>query len=144
MAKASFLFTTSAVHLPPAPPTPKGEGEEGEEAEAAAEVAPVAEREPKRVLECLQRSLKIADACKVSSLSSLSLPHHLLTFSSPLTCPSPQVNAMHIPLFVEALDTYLLHYAAASPAITSAYISSLMQLIAQQLLEDGSTQVTAT
>ena len=121
VAKASFLFTTSAVHAPP-PPTPKEEGgdegdagkEEGDAEGAATAVAVVAEREPKRVLECLQRSLKIADACKV--------------------------NAMHIPLFVEALDAYLLHYAASSPAITAAYISSLMQLIAQQLLEDGSAQ----
>jgi len=117
VAKASFLFAASAAHRAAAPTAPDVSDADGETVEAAAVggggdatlVGPAAEREPRRVLECLQRSLKIADACKV--------------------------NSMHIPLFVEALDCYLLHFAAASPAITPAYIASLIQLIAQQLIE---------
>ena len=72
----------------------------------------------KRALECLQRALKIADACKATG--------------------------MHVPLFVECLDTYLLHYAASSPAITPKYITSLLQLIGQQLAEaDGASEAMA-
>lgn len=53
-----------------------------------------------------QRALKIADACKTS--------------------------ANHLPLFVEILDAYVLHYGAGNEAIVPKYISSLMQLIEQQ------------
>ena len=56
----------------------------------------------KRVLECLQRSLKIADACKVSN--------------------------MHTALFVEVLEGYLWHYTQANELVTATYITSLMQL----------------
>ena len=45
-------------------------------------------KDGRRVLECLQRALKIADACKVSN--------------------------MHTVLFVEILDSYLFHFAQAS------------------------------
>jgi len=69
-------------------------------------------REPKRVLECLQRALKIADSCKVSS--------------------------MHTPLFVEILEVYLLHYHARCEAVLPSYLSSLMQLIEQQLGDEPS------
>jgi vacuolar protein sorting-associated protein 35 len=118
VCKASFLFSTSACHAAATPaaaaaePDVSAEGDGGGEGAAAssgAAAGTVAEREPKRVLECLQRALKIADACKATGL--------------------------HVPLFVECLSTYLLHYAAASPAITPKYITSLLQLIAQQLAE---------
>ena len=44
---------------------------------------------------------------------------------------------MHTPLFVEALDVYLLHFAHRCPAVTPTFISSLIQLIEQQLAEEG-------
>ena len=62
-----------------------------------------------RVLECLQRALKIADGCKRSG--------------------------MHAPLFVEILDAYLWHYEQGNDLVTLAYISSLMQLIDQHVAE---------
>jgi len=64
-------------------------------------------RDGKRALECLQRALKIADACKVSN--------------------------MHTVLFIEILDMYLFHFAQENELITSAYVNSLLQLIEQQL-----------
>lgn len=107
-------------------------------------------RDGKRVLECLQRALKIADACKVSN--------------------------QHTVLFVEILDAYLFHFSQAhfpappllsnafpsrlSPLlpprdlnrphspfcqgnelVTAGYINSLMQLIERQLLE-ANTEAT--
>jgi len=71
-------------------------------------------RNPKRVLECLQRALKIADACKVS-------------------------NA-HTPLFVEILEAYLWHYNQRNELVTTAYLTSLMQLIDQHLAEESGTE----
>ena len=56
---------------------------------------------PKRVLECLQRSLKIADACKVSG--------------------------MHTQLFVEILDVYLWHFEHENELVTATYMNSLVQ-----------------
>ena len=50
-------------------------------------------RNAKRVLECLQRSLKIADACKMSD--------------------------QHTALFVEMLDVYLWHFEQARAPRTS-------------------------
>ena len=132
IARASFLFCTSAIHAPPKPEAADDgaagddddkaataeEEEEGGSGGAAETVsAAAAARQPKRVLECLQRSLKISDACKA--------------------------NSLHIPLFVEALDTYLLHFSAACPAITSTYVTSLMQLIAQQLAESADAEGAA-
>ena len=115
VCKASFLFATSACHASP-PAAPEDGGEEGAVTGGGGELCSSAQdREPKRVLECLQRALKIADACKATG--------------------------MHVPLFVECLDTYLLHYAASSPAITPKYITSLLQLIGQQLAEaDGASE----
>ena len=87
VCKASFLFATSACHASP-PAAPEDGGEEGAVTGGGGELCSSAQdREPKRVLECLQRALKIADACKATG--------------------------MHVPLFVECLDTYLLHYAAS-------------------------------
>lgn len=48
-----------------------------------------------------------------------------------------QVASLHTPLFVEALDMYLLHFHYRCPAVTPTYITSLMQLIEQQLLEES-------
>lgn len=111
VAKASFLFSVSAVHAPQKAPAADGDAAAADDAAGTSDAdAAVSGREPKRVLECLQRSLKIADACKVAS--------------------------MHTPLFVETLDMYLVHFAHRCAAITPGYISSLIQLIEQQFSED--------
>eukprot|EP00937_MAST-01D_sp_MAST-1D-sp2_P003658 g3658.t1 len=57
----------------------------------------------RRVLECLQRSLKIADVCMTSS--------------------------MHVHLFVEILNQYLYYFERGNPSITPNYISGLIALI---------------
>lgn len=67
-------------------------------------------RDGKRVLECLQRSLKIADACKVSN--------------------------MHTVLFVEILDSYLYHFSQGNELVTADYVNKLLELIEQQLAGD--------
>ena len=64
-------------------------------------------RNGKRVLECLQRSLKIADACKAS-------------------------NA-HVGLFVEVLDAYLYQFEQENEHVTAGFINSLAQLIEREL-----------
>jgi len=61
-------------------------------------------RNPQRVLECLQRGLKIADACSMTSSSN-------------------------IRLFVEILDYYVYYYEIGNPAITDKYVSGLIALI---------------
>jgi len=104
VGKASLLFAAFKPATDVVASTEEGGGEE----EAGGDKG-VQGREPKRVLECLQKALKIADACKVSS--------------------------MHTPLFVEVLDIYLLHYSAMCESITPKYITSLLQLVEQQLAE---------
>eukprot|EP00326_Haptolina_ericina_P003151 CAMPEP_0181228236 /NCGR_PEP_ID=MMETSP1096-20121128/33242_1 /TAXON_ID=156174 ORGANISM="Chrysochromulina ericina, Strain CCMP281" /NCGR_SAMPLE_ID=MMETSP1096 /ASSEMBLY_ACC=CAM_ASM_000453 /LENGTH=775 /DNA_ID=CAMNT_0023321751 /DNA_START=31 /DNA_END=2359 /DNA_ORIENTATION=- len=74
-------------------------------------------RDGKRVLECLQRSLKIADACKVSN--------------------------MHTVLFVDILDSYLYHFSQGNELVTADYINSLLQLIEQQLAGDAAAATPA-
>ncbi|EED89796.1 predicted protein, partial [Thalassiosira pseudonana CCMP1335] len=61
-------------------------------------------RNPQRVLECLQRALKIADACSMASSSN-------------------------IQLFVEILDYYVYYYEIENPAITDKFVSGLIALI---------------
>ena len=61
-----------------------------------------------RVLECLQRSLKIADASITSSSN-------------------------HIYLFVEILDQYVYYYENQHPAITIKFVSGLISLIKEHL-----------
>jgi vacuolar protein sorting-associated protein 35 len=61
----------------------------------------------RRVLECLQRSLKIADVCMTSS--------------------------QHVNLFVEILDQYLFYFEQNNPAITAKYISGLIALINEHM-----------
>jgi len=57
----------------------------------------------KRVLECLQKSLKIADTCMDSS--------------------------MNVHLFVEILNEYLYYYENQNDAVTVKYLSGLIELI---------------
>ena len=63
--------------------------------------------DPRRVLECLQRSLKIADVCMSSS--------------------------MHVHLFVEILNQYLFYFESDNAVITEKYISGLIALINEHL-----------
>eukprot|EP01094_Clydonella_sp_ATCC50884_P006271 TRINITY_DN1533_c0_g1_i1.p1 TRINITY_DN1533_c0_g1~~TRINITY_DN1533_c0_g1_i1.p1 ORF type:complete len:793 (+),score=389.42 TRINITY_DN1533_c0_g1_i1:139-2517(+) len=60
-------------------------------------------KDDKRVLECLQRSLKIADKCMESS--------------------------MNVRLFVEILNQYLFYFLNHNEAITVKYLNSLIALI---------------
>jgi vacuolar protein sorting-associated protein 35 len=59
---------------------------------------------PQRCLECLQRSLKLADACT-------------------------NTNPANLRLFVNLLDLYLYFYEKKNPSITANYISGLVALI---------------
>jgi len=61
----------------------------------------------RRVLECLQRSLKIADVCMSSS--------------------------MHVHLFVEILNQYLYYFENDAEVITEKYISGLIALINEHI-----------
>jgi len=83
----------ATVEDAPPPPAPKKEGRK---------------RDPKRVLECLQRSLKTADACMTSAQPPISL-------------------------FVEILDHYLAHLEAGNPLITPKYIAGLVALITEHV-----------
>lgn len=65
-------------------------------------------RDGRRVLECLQRSLKIADTCMTSS--------------------SPPIH-----LFVEILDQYVAHFEKQNPMITPKYITGLVALINEHI-----------
>jgi vacuolar protein sorting-associated protein 35 len=71
--------------------------------------------DPKRVLECLQRALKIADGCMASSA--------------------------HVHLFVEILNHYLYYFEANNPAIQDKYLSGLIALINEHI--DGMDQSDA-
>eukprot|EP00560_Eucampia_antarctica_P001657 CAMPEP_0197835270 /NCGR_PEP_ID=MMETSP1437-20131217/25280_1 /TAXON_ID=49252 ORGANISM="Eucampia antarctica, Strain CCMP1452" /NCGR_SAMPLE_ID=MMETSP1437 /ASSEMBLY_ACC=CAM_ASM_001096 /LENGTH=1019 /DNA_ID=CAMNT_0043440573 /DNA_START=48 /DNA_END=3107 /DNA_ORIENTATION=+ len=72
------------------------------------EDVPNAYRNPQRVLECLQRSLKIADAC---------------TMASPA----------NVQLFVDILDRYVFHYEMDNPVISSNFVSGLIALITENM-----------
>ena len=63
--------------------------------------------DPKRVLECLQRSLKIADGCMASST--------------------------HVHLFVSILNVYLYYFELGCPAIQDKYITGLIALISEHV-----------
>jgi vacuolar protein sorting-associated protein 35 len=62
-------------------------------------------RNPQRVLECLQRSLKIADACMASSSSA------------------------NLQLFIDILEQYIYFFEKENPAITDTFVSRLIALI---------------
>lgn len=59
---------------------------------------------PQRGLECLQRALKLADACT-------------------------SANPSHLDLFVDLLDHYLFFFENNNPSITGNYITGLVALI---------------
>jgi vacuolar protein sorting-associated protein 35 len=62
-------------------------------------------RNPQRVLECLQRSLKIADGCMTSSSSA------------------------NLQLFIDILEQYVYFFEKENPAITDTFVSRLIALI---------------
>jgi len=71
-------------------------------------------RNGKRVLECLQKSLKIADTCMDSS--------------------------MNVHLFVEILNQYLYYFESTCDAVTIQYLSGLIALINTNIANmDGAT-----
>lgn len=73
---------------------------------------------PQRVLECLQRGLKIADACSRQS-------------------------SANIQLFVEILDYYVYYYEVGNPAITDKFVSGLIALVNEHLQSVGVTSSAA-
>ena len=82
---------------------PAADGDAADGAEAPKD----AFHDAKRVLECLQRSLKIADVCMTSS--------------------------MHVHLFVEILNQYLYYFENDNPLITDKYLSGLIALINEHI-----------
>ncbi|KAI9830381.1 MAG: Vacuolar protein sorting-associated protein 35 [Phylliscum demangeonii] len=64
-------------------------------------------RDGKRVLECLQRALRVADACMDAAVS--------------------------IELFVEILNRYVYHYDQQNEAVTTKYLNGLIELIHSNL-----------
>lgn len=63
---------------------------------------------PQRALECLQRSLKLADACT-------------------------SMNPAYIHLFVDLLEHYVFFFEKKNPLITHAYVTGLVALIKEHL-----------
>jgi len=63
---------------------------------------------PQRALECLQRSLKLADACT-------------------------SMNPSHLNLFVDLLEHYLFFFEKRNALITHAYITGLIALIKEHI-----------
>ena len=114
VAACSHLFwppqRAEAVEAPP--PAPAAEDDDAATVEDAPPPPPPKKegrkRDPKRVLECLQRSLKTADACMTSAQPPISL-------------------------FVEILDHYLAHLEAGNPLITPKYIAGLVALITEHV-----------
>jgi vacuolar protein sorting-associated protein 35 len=80
---------------------------------------------PRRVLECLQRALKLADVC-VSS-------HHADLTSTSSGAPSP------LSLFTVILEDYLYYYDNQHPLIAVRYISGLISLIREHLSNSSSS-----
>merc|ERR1711935_1076743 len=74
---------------------------------------------PQRVLECLQRALKIADACTATSPTNLQL-------------------------FVDILDQYIYFYERDNPIITDRFISGLIALIHEHIGNIGAQTATIT
>jgi len=74
---------------------------------------------PQRVLECLQRALKIADACTATSPTNLQL-------------------------FVDILDQYIYFYERDNPIITDRFISGLIALINEHIGNIGAQSATIT
>jgi len=74
---------------------------------------------PQRVLECLQRALKIADACTATSPTNLHL-------------------------FVDILEQYVYFYERNNPIITDRFISGLIALIHEHIGNIGAQTATIT
>lgn len=74
-------------------------------------------RQPQRVLECLQRALKIADALTKSAPSNLYL-------------------------LVDILDRYIYFFERKNPLITDKFLSTLIALINEHISSIGSQSVT--
>jgi vacuolar protein sorting-associated protein 35 len=77
-------------------------------------------KDGKRVLECLQKCVRVADACI-------------------------QTQPQHISLFTEVLDTYIMMYEKDNEEITSAFIGNLLGLVSEHLnyAEPGMKEVRA-
>ena len=75
-------------------------------------------RNPQRVLECLQRGLKIADACSMTS-------------------------SANVQLFVEILDYYVYYYDIENPVITDKFLSGLIALINEHFDSTGTSGSSA-
>ncbi len=75
-------------------------------------------KNPQRVLECLQRALKVADMCMVSTPANLQL-------------------------FVDILDTYLYHFEKQTPLISDKYISGLVALVNEHVNSIGANPAIA-
>jgi vacuolar protein sorting-associated protein 35 len=67
---------------------------------------------PQRSLECLQRSLKLADACT-------------------------SANPSNVVLFVDLLEHYVYFFEKKNPSITHGYISGLVSLVKEHLNNIG-------
>ena len=112
VATCSHLFWAAAPSPPPPPPA--DDDDDAETAPPPAPDAPAGRRDAKRVLECLKRSCKIADACMTSHTSTINL-------------------------FVEILDHYVVHFERDVPGITAKHVSTLVALINEHLesMEDN-------
>jgi len=64
-------------------------------------------RDGKRVLECLQRALRVADACMDTAVS--------------------------VELFVEILNRYVYYFDQENEAVTTKYLNGLVELIQSNL-----------
>jgi len=106
VATCSHLFWAAAPSPPPPPPA--DDDDDAETAPPPAPDAPAGRRDAKRVLECLKRSCKIADACMTSHTSTINL-------------------------FVEILDHYVVHFERDVPGITAKHVSTLVALINEHL-----------
>lgn len=73
----------------------------------AANLAPQLYRDGKRVLECLQRALRVADACMDTAVS--------------------------VELFVEILNRYVYYYDQQNETVTTKYLNGLIELIHSNL-----------
>jgi hypothetical protein len=59
------------------------------------------------------------------------------------TSSSASVSSTHTPLFVEILDAYLFHFEKKNTAVLPSYLSSLLQLIEQQVAEESAQAGTS-
>ncbi|GLD96807.1 hypothetical protein PINS_up005490 [Pythium insidiosum] len=80
----------------------------------------------KRVLECLQRSLRIADACGSGGSST----------------NGGSSSIVQVPLFLDILESYIYFFEAKTPAVTAQYLQGLLALVREHLenMEHGATR----